>query len=171
MRRLVVLAALALCAAPLCAGSPRVMQPEPAAPIRASVVDRLQFGIMGLPIHVDRREPTDGVLHGLDRDAVLVDALSGPISGEAMGPCQPTQSVQGLLLGKAGGGTYVLAWQASTDPCVEGYVILGSAVPTPRGTFTEQQQVSGAATNTTTIPLAVTYITILGTSGSGDGPW
>ena len=85
------------------------------------------------------------------------------------GACTPTQEVTGVTVDKVASNVEI-CWDPSTDPCIDGYRILGATSPESAANFT----VDVADTGLTTCHSYSTtnsHFLVVGKSSAGAGPW
>jgi hypothetical protein len=83
--------------------------------------------------------------------------------------CIPTEEVQNLVIGKVGADLEI-CWDAVTDPCLEGYDILGSDTVDSAAGFSTVGSTANATTCWTGNP-AGTYFIVTARGSAGNGPW
>jgi len=99
---------------------------------------------------------------GAPLPAELVEMTSG-------GSCTPTAEVTGLTISQVAGGIEA-CWDASSDPCVDGYSILGANSPEAAGNFSTVVADTGLTTCHTFNPTEG-YFLVVGKGTGGTGPW
>jgi hypothetical protein len=85
------------------------------------------------------------------------------------GGCTPTDEINGLMLDPSGSDTQ-FCWSVSSDPCIDGYRILGAPSPESPANFTTERD-TGLVTCESFDP-AGSYFLVVGRNAAGQtGPW
>jgi hypothetical protein len=90
------------------------------------------------------------------------------VNATTSGSCSPSLEIDGVTAGKSGSDVE-LCWNASADPCIEGYRILGATSPEFAGGFSPL--VDAGLTTCHTFDPVENYFIVIGRGSGGTGPW
>ena len=82
---------------------------------------------------------------------------------------QKLDLITGVVLGRSGNNVEV-QWDATEDPCADGYRILGSTFLAPEG-FMTLADIPLGTTSAVVDPAAVKFFIVVGKVGGNSGPW
>jgi len=109
------------------------------------------------------------------RFPLTVPADPGPLPVEVSatttgGACVPTAPVTGLTVNKTAGPEIELCWDPATDPCLEGYQILGADSPESDVNFIALVDDTGLST-CQSLDTGRGYLLVVTKGSGGTGPW
>jgi hypothetical protein len=98
------------------------------------------------------------------------DPIPAEVGATTSGSYVPTTEVASLHVEPAGGGEIEICWSTTSEPCLEGYQILGADSPESDVNFSAVVEDTGLTTCHTFDP-SESYFLVVGKGSGGTGPW